>query len=324
VCNAPNRIVKKKVAVKAPASVANLGPGFDVLAVAIEGLYDIVEVSLTTGSGKVYVTSQGFDIPSGEGNVAYHIARHFMEKHSISNHDLYIVVKKGVPPASGLGSSGATCAATAFALNVLFDAGLEEEALLKLAGIGEAFAAGSPHYDNVAASLFGGLVILDLVHGKVFKYVPKRRIPIAIVMPKLKNLTAIRKTEYARSILPKHISLEVHIKQSSALAKLLYGILTEDLKVFGEAISTDYVVEPCRASIIPFYSEMKKLALSEGAYGFNISGAGPSVFIVHEDVVAVARIGEKVKSLLNERGVEAHAFVSYVSPKGAEVVEVVE
>jgi len=94
--------------------------------------------------------------------------------------------------------------------------------------------------------------------------------------------------------------------------------------IFGEAISIDYVVEPFRATMIPFYSEMKKLALSEGAYGFNISGAGPSVFIVHEDIAVVAKIGEKVKRFLNEKGVEAHTFVSYVSLKGAEIVEVVE
>jgi len=229
-----------------------------------------------------------------------------------------------VPPASGLGSSGSTSAATAYALNIMFGAELDEEVLLNLAGVGEAFAAGTPHYDNVAASLFGGFVILDLMRGNVFKYKPKKRIPIAIVTPKLRNLIAIRKTEYARSLLPRQISFEIYVKQSSSLAKLLFGILTEDLRVFGEAVSVDYVVEPYRAKMIPFYSDIKSLALSEGAYGFNISGAGPSVFLVHDDVAMVSRIAEKVKSYLIERGIETHAFVSYISSKGVETLEVVK
>jgi len=308
--------------VRAPASIANFGPGFDVLAAAIEGLHDIIEVSSTPGLGKILVKSHGFEVPSGEGNVAYHIAKHFMEENSIDKYDLHITIKKGVPPASGLGSSGATSAAVAYALSILFNAELDEGALLNLAGVGEAFAAGAPHYDNVAASLFGGFVILDLACNKVFRHVPKKRIPIAIVTPSLQNPVSTKKTEYARSLLPEQISLKTHVKQSSSLAKLLYGVLTEDLKIFGEAISTDYVVEPYRAKMIPFYNEMKQLALSEGAYGFNISGAGPSVFLVHEDADVVSRIAEKVKSFLGERGVKAHTFVSYISSKGVEVLEV--
>ncbi len=306
---------------RAPASIANLGPGFDVLAASLEGLYDVVEVSLSPGSGEIRVESRGLDVPSGEGNVAYHVAKRFAEEFSLDSCDIHISVSKGVPPASGLGSSGATSAATACALNLLFDAGLSEEDLLRLAGVGEAFAAGTPHYDNVAASLFGGFVILDLARGRVFRHVPRRKIPIAIVTPRVGELQGVRKTEYARSLLPEQVSLEAHVKQSSSLAKLLYGILTEDVRVIGEAASADYIVEPRRARMIPFYEDLKRLALSEGAYGFNICGAGPSVFLLHENAAAAARIAERVRAYLVERGVEARSFVSHISPRGVEVLE---
>jgi homoserine kinase len=322
-CDAPNKLLRKRVVVRAPASIANLGPGFDVLAVSLEGLYDVVEVSLSPGSGRICVESRGFDVPSGEGNVAYHVAKRFAEEFPTNAYDIHISVSKGVPPASGLGSSGATSAATAYALNVLFGAGMGEGELLKLAGAGEAFAAGTPHYDNVAASLFGGFVILDLEGGRVLRHTPRRRIPIAVVTPRVGGLQGVKKTEHARSLLPKQVSLESHVKQSSSLAKLIYGILTEDVRVIGEAVSTDYIVEPCRAKMIPFYDEIKRLALSEGAYGFNICGAGPSVFLLHEDAAAAGRIAERIKEYLAERGVEAYSFVSSVSSRGVEVLEVV-
>ena len=307
---------------KAPASIANLGPGFDIVATAIEDFYDTVDIHLTPGNGRVYVESHGFDVSSGESNVAYHVTKSFIEKFSIRDYDIHIIVKKGIPPSCGLGSSGATSAAVTYALNVLFNTNLSEGEILYFAGVGEAFTAGSPHYDNVAASLFGGFVILDLSRGMVLKYIPKKRIPVALVIPKSSELTQIKKTAYARSLLPKQISLETHVKQSSSLAKLIYGILMEDLKILGEAISMDYVVEPSRAKIIPFYHEVKKLALSEGAYGVNISGAGPSIFLLHEDPSNVARIAEKIKGYLLERGVEVYTFTTFISKAGVEVVSV--
>ena len=314
-------MTKRRVVVKAPASIANFGSGFDVVAAAIEGFYDIIEVSLNPGAGRILVNSYGFNVPSGEENVAYHVAKGFLDKFSVREYDVYVTVKKGIPPSRGLGSSGATSIATAYALNTLFNTNLDERELLYLAGIGEAFTAGSPHYDNVAASLFGGFVILDLTRNLVFRYVPRKKIPIALIIPEISQV-AYKKTAYARSLLPSQINLETHVKQSSSLAKLIYGILTEDLRVLGEAASTDYIVEPSRAKMIPFYSDIKKIALDEGAYGVNISGAGPSVFILHEDVESLVRIAEKIKSYLLMHGVKVHVHSSFISQKGIELIEI--
>ncbi len=312
----------KHVTVKAPGSIANLGPGFDILAIAISEFQDIVEVSLTPGNSKIHVTSKGFNIPSGEHNVAYAVAKGFMEKYGIGDVDLHIRVVKGVPPASGLGSSGATSAATAFALSKLFKLNLSDEELMYLAGLGEAFATGSPHYDNVAASLFGGFVIIDANRGRAYSFKPNVKLSIAIVIPKLYEFMNRRKTEYARSLLPRQIDLDTHIKQSSSLAKLIYALFTNNVELFGEAISTDFIVEPHRAKMIPYYYELKKLALEHGALGFNISGAGPSVFSIHRTSEEAKYVGEKLSEFLINKGVECSYIVSHVSESGVKVVEV--
>jgi len=249
------------------------------------------------------------------------VARAFIDEQGLSNHDVYIRVVKGIPPGYGLGSSGATAAGTIKALSYIFGVGLSDDELLRYAGIGEQYVAGAPHYDNVAASLFGGFVILDLTSKRVFKYAPWREIPVVIVTPRVKYGGLHGKTGYARSILPRSIDLELHVKQSSAIAKLIYAILTEDLKLLGEAVSIDHVVEPHRAKLIPFYMEAKKIALSEGALGFNISGAGPSMFIIHGDRSKAWSIALKIKSFYEENGVESELFSSSISSKGVEVIE---
>lgn len=287
---------------------------------AISAFQDTVEVSLAPGNGKISVSSEGFNVPSGEHNVAYAVAKGFIERYSIRDVDLYIKIIKGVPPALGLGSSGATSAATAFALSKLFKLNMSDDELLYLSGLGEAFAASSPHYDNVAASLFGGFVIIDINRNRVYSFKPSMRISIAIVTPKLPEFTGRRKTEYARSLLPKQIDLDKHIRQSSSLAKLIYALLSGNIELFGEAVSTDVVVEPYRAAMIPYYYELKRLAHDYGALGFNISGAGPSVFSIHRTSEEAGYVGKKLKEFLVSKGVECDYIVSQVSEIGVKLL----
>ncbi|MEM1613264.1 MAG: homoserine kinase [Desulfurococcaceae archaeon] len=302
---------------RAPASIANLGPGFDILAMAIDGPYDTVSVTVRPGPGIIHVTSMGFDVPSGELNVAYAVTREFISKYRLRGVDVHVEVVKGVPPACGLGSSGATAAAVVYALSRVFNLNIGEKDLLHLAGTGELYVAGSLHYDNVAASLFGGVVIVDPESREVLKYTPKVRIPVAIVTPQIPRLRYVRKTEYARSLLPKHVELGTHVKQTSALARLIYALLTNNLELLGKSISIDYIAEPYRSKLIPYYCELKELALRNGAPGFNISGAGPSVFFIHRNIEEARRTGELLVEFLKSKGVDAFLYVSTVSPDGA-------
>jgi len=308
----------KQITVKAPASIANLGPGFDVCAIALKSPYDVVHVKVKPGSGSVYVTSRGFNVPGGRENCAYAVTEEFMNRYDVRGLDIYIEVEKGIPPSRGLGSSGATSAATAYALATLFNQALTPRELLELAGVGEAFVAGTPHYDNVAASLFGGFVIVDPATRSVVKHVLKKEVVVAVIIPQNIAHEIARKTEYARSLLPAQIPLETHVKQASALAKLVYGVVTGDLKLLGEAISTDYIAEPYRSRLIPHYSELKKIALESGALGFNIAGAGPSAFFIHEDQLKARSIGEKLVEFLKTRGIDAYLHITTISQSGVE------
>ncbi|MEM0247409.1 MAG: homoserine kinase [Desulfurococcaceae archaeon] len=307
----------RRVTVRAPASIANLGPGFDILAMAIGGLYDTVSVTVRPGPGAIHVTSVGFNVPSGELNVAYAVTREFISKYGIRGVDVYVDVVKGVPPACGLGSSGATAAAVAYALSRVFNLSIREEDLLHLAGIGELHVAGSLHYDNVAASLFGGVVIVDPESREVLKYTPRVQIPVAVVAPLIPGLRCVRKTEYARSLLPEHVELSTHVRQTSALARLIYALLTDNIELLGKSISVDYIAEPHRSKLIPYYCELKELALRNGALGFNISGAGPSVFFMHRNTEEARTTGELLVEFLKSKGVDASLYVSTVSPDGA-------
>ena len=318
---APNTIEgKKNLLIKAPASIANLGPGFDILALALKGLYDTVSITISPGTGLIQVVSSGYDVPSGRDNVAYAVAREFTKRFSARNLDIYIEVQKGVPPACGLGSSAATAAAVAYGLSKALGITMSDEDLLHLAGIGELHASGSLHYDNVAASLFGGIVIVDVESKTVLRKVPEIQVPLAVVTPLLPGLRGLRKTEYARSLLPRCVALETHVRQSSALAKLLFGLMTNNLELVGKAMSIDYVAEPYRSKLIPHYFELKQLALSHGALGFNISGAGPSVFLVHRTMEEAKNTALVLAEFLESKGVETTIHVSTISPKGVELV----
>ncbi|MEM4041023.1 MAG: hypothetical protein QXM83_04290, partial [Ignisphaera sp.] len=199
---------------------------------AIEGIYDIVEVTVCRGNGSIDIKVEGLDVPLGKDNIVYAIAQNVIAKYGLYDIDIAINIVKGVPPASGLGSSGASSAATAYAFMKFLNREHDEYEMLKIAGEGEAAAVGTPHYDNVAASLFGGIVVLDLNKERVYKINPSFPIHIAIVIPK-GVVKVSRKTEFARSVLPKSIDLATYVKQSSALAKLMYALISNDIELFG-------------------------------------------------------------------------------------------
>ncbi|MGC9011788.1 MAG: homoserine kinase, partial [Thermogladius sp.] len=170
----------REAVVKSPGSIANLGPGFDVLAVALSGLHDLVRVKVSPGSGVVRVYS---DVPvlAGSSNNAYAVAVKSLEKFKwLSSCDIEIYVRKGVPVSVGLGSSGATAAGAAFALSLIAGS-VDEETVLGLAGEGERFVSGVAHYDNVAASLLGGVVIVDTKYKKAYKIEVPREIHVGVV-----------------------------------------------------------------------------------------------------------------------------------------------
>ncbi|MCF8885001.1 MAG: homoserine kinase [Aigarchaeota archaeon] len=307
------------VEVSAPATIANLGPGFDIVGLAIEGFRDIVRLELREDNKIEFelVNNTGVEISEEpEKNSAVVSALKVMEYLGVRR-GFRMNLTKNVPVGIGLGSSGASSAAAAYAMNTILGGKLPMELLVKLAAEGERAACGSPHLDNVAPALYGGFtMILDVEKPVIFNIKPSVDFSIVLVTPKVylpKN-----KTEYARSLLPKNVSLELMTKQQASLARLIIGIMRGDLEMMGEAISRDYVVEPARSIMIPSFHKIKEHALKSGALGFSISGAGPSVFAITYPEKAENLLKEII-SKFEENNVEARGIITKPSTLGAAI-----
>ena len=260
-----------KITVKAPSSTANLGPGFDVFGLAIDAFYDVVTLTKTK-NGITIVTND--DIPTNpKNNTAGLVVKNMKKKFKIKD-GVEIKIKKGVPAGFGMGSSAASAAATAVAFDKLFGLKLDGNSLVEFAGSGEKASAGSVHYDNVAASVLGGFVIVKTNPLDVIRVEPPINLRMCIAVPKLD--VPKKKTKVSRGVIPKKINLTDSVLNISNAAGIVAGFMRKDPDLIGNSIK-DVIVEPARQHMIPGFLKVKENALKAGALGVTISGAGPSV-----------------------------------------------
>ncbi|MEZ0290552.1 MAG: homoserine kinase [Sulfolobales archaeon] len=277
-----------RVRARAYSSSANLGSGFDIVAVALDAFWDEVEVETKDGSGEIVLEEvsgpYSSHVPHDESNLVVHTSRLLLERLSLlrdKRMSISIRLWKGVPVSSGLGSSGSSIVATIIALSKALDVKLSPEEIIELAGFAESFAAGEPHYDNVAASTLGGIILVlsskplpeirRLEVREDFKYSFILSIPI---IEPIKN-----KTAFMRKILPRVIELSTHVEASARLAALIYGLTFGDDSALIKGLD-DIVVESVRSKYIPCLDLVKIRARKVGALGSVISGAGPSILTI--------------------------------------------
>ena len=259
------------VTVRAPSSTANLGPGFDVFGLALDAFFD--EITITKkGKGIRIITSDSIPVvpkKNTAGVVVTELANKFKIKDGIE-----VKIKKGVPAGFGVGSSAASASAAVVAMNRLFKLDLDNNSLVKFAGAGEKASAGSIHYDNVAASVLGGFVIVRTNPLDVIRIEPPSDLVLCIAIPDLK--VPAKKTEVSRSVVPKTIKLADGIANLSNAAAIVAGFMKKDPILIGKSVK-DVIVEPARQHMIPGFKQVKENALDAGANGVTISGAGPTV-----------------------------------------------
>lgn len=260
-----------KVIVKAPSSTANLGPGFDVFGLALDAYYDKIQLEKGNNGIKIQTSDSIPLVP--EKNSAGLVVKEMAKKFKIKS-GLVLKINKGVPAGFGMGSSAASAAAAAVAFDALFDLNLDAKTLVEFAGIGEKASAGSVHYDNVAASLLGGFVIVRTNPLNIIRIEPPKDLVLCIAIPKL--VIPPKKTQVSRSVLPKQINLTDHVRNLSNAAAMTAGFMKQDTLMIGSSVR-DIIVEPARQHMIPGFIRVKENALQAGALGFTISGAGPSV-----------------------------------------------
>ncbi len=311
-----------KVLVTAPASSANLGPGFDVFALALQKPSDRLRItaeSSPTFRLKLRVASDP-PLSSSRENAAYAVSESIAKEFGVRA-NVTLTLEKGVPVGVGLGSSAASGVAAAVGMNRLFGLKMNDSELLLQAGRGELVSSGTVHYDNVAASFAGGFVIVS--DGKkpvVRRFAAPTSMRLCLVTPTIS--LPPRKTEFARSILPKQVELRKLVHNLSMASLIVYGFARGDIDSIGEGMR-DEVIEPARSGMIPAYEQVRSSALRAGASGVCISGAGPSMLAVIDQTRArPARVLDAMLNAFKRSGVSAEGFVTVVGD-GARVVEVV-
>jgi homoserine kinase len=309
--------MSKSIRVFAPATVANLSAGYDVLGLAVHVPGDEVVITLND-TNKITldeVTGDDGKLPRDpEKNIVSAVVKMYLQQRQISI-GASISLHKKMPFGSGLGSSSASAVAGLIAINALMDQPWERKALLPLAMEGERLACGSAHADNVAPSLLGGVVLirsydpLDVISLPV-----PEGIFISLVYPHVNVPTG-----EARKIIKPQVSLKDAVTQWGNVGGIVAGFCTNDIDLIGRSMQ-DVIIEPTRAILIPHFYTLKQIALEQGALGFSISGSGPTVFALSKSETIAQNIAQQLNAFLLEKSVISDIFVSEINPIGAKIL----
>jgi len=311
--------MKNSIKVFAPATVANVVCGYDVLGFAVNAPGDEVVMRLTATKGITISKITGDDgkLPMNpEKNTVSASVQHYLNHIGKPDFGIDIELHKKMPIGSGLGSSSASTVAGLFAVNALFDNLLSNKELVPFAMKGEELACGYGHADNVAPALMGGFVLI-----RSYEPLDIIRLPFpedmhaAIVYPEVDV-----PTKDARQMIRSKVLLKDAVTQWGNVAGLVSGLFMKDYDLIGRSM-TDVLVEPTRAILIPDFYVMRQMALNEGAIGFGISGSGPSVFALTKDADTANRITEKLQNHLKELAINSLSFVSEVNKKGPLILD---
>jgi homoserine kinase len=291
------------ITVKASATSANLGAGFDVMGLALESPSDIIEVE-EADRISISVLGRGSDeIPVDPAMNTAGLVALAMEK------NVKITIRSGIRPGSGLGSSAAPAAGTAVAINELFSLGYTKEELVWIAARGEVAAAGIMHADNVAPCIMGDLAVVCDRHVEHLEMPP---MGVVAILPEI-----IVSTRTARSMLPQQVPIREMVQNVGKASMLLAGVMKKDPWIIGRSLA-DTFNERYRSPLITGYDAVRRAALEGGAYGVAISGSGPTMIALCPAEKA-SDIATAMRSGFNGAGVEAEAFITGVG-KGARVI----
>lgn len=308
---------RKKIRVFAPATVSNVACGFDIFGYALNEPGDFVCVVEKHDPG-VEITSITGDngrLPKcTEKNTAGIAAQAFLD-HVGSSKGINMVLEKGMPLSSGLGSSAASAVAAVYAVNLLLGEPLERDELLQFVLKGEQMACGSAHADNAAPSLLGGFVMIRSYNPLDIVRVPVPELYTAVIHPDVEI-----RTEDARNRLSKTVPLEKMIQQCGNAAALISGFYSKDYELISRSLQ-DVVIEPQRSDLIPGFGKVRQTMLDNGALGCSISGSGPSVFGLFNDREKAMSAAEAACQVFSGIGIGSRIYLSSINEQGPRLIE---
>jgi homoserine kinase len=304
----------------APATVANVACGFDVLGLALEEPGDTVVAELADEPGLVLTEISGdqgrLSREPGKNTATVAALRILERAQGGASLGIRLVLRKGLPLASGMGSSAASAVAAALAVKDLLRLPLGLPELLAASLEGERVVAGAGHPDNAAACLYGGVVLvrstdpLDVVRLPI-----PPGLSVAVLRPHLEM-----STKESRILLGDQVPLKDAVRQWANVGSLVAGLYSGDLNLVSRSL-VDFVAEPIRSRQVPGFLEVKRAAIAAGALGSSLSGSGPSIFALCRDLESASSVSRRMaEAFANAARLEWDLHVSMVSPRGARVI----
>jgi len=312
------------IKIKAPATVANMVCGFDILGFAVNNPYDEMEMRWMTRANNepsiVIINIDEYQLPTDpEKNVAgaalLALLEEYEEKVGATKIKFEVKINKLIKPGSGVGSSAASSAGAVVGANYLLGTIFSKDDLVRFAMNGEKVASGVKHADNIAPCIFGGVTLVRSIFPLEVVALPSPQLHVTIVHPQIEV-----RTSDARSILRQQVLLKDAIRQWGNIAGLVAGLMKSDYDLIGRSLE-DVIIEPVRSILIPGFDDLKKACKQAGALGGGISGSGPSIFMLSKTKEIALAVEKEMNQLYDGIGLPHHTYVTTINQGGVEVEE---
>ena len=303
------------VVVFGPASLSNLGPGYDTLGLCIAGIGDVAEAWRTERAGVRLVRGTGPELPLDASRNTAGLAAALVWKQAEADGGMVLRLRKGIPLGSGIGGSAASAVAGAWAANLLLGRPFSKSELVDAVLRGEALASdGALHGDNALPALMGGLILTSAAKPSDFRRIPlSRPLSLAVLLPSVKVLTG-----EARAMLPEAVALGDAVRNASDLAFVVHAFSSGSLQGIGRYMMRDRLVEPVRGRLLPFYEPVRAAAMQAGATACAITGSGPALFAIAETPGVAHRV---LAAMRSAAGVECRGLVTEADEEGVREVD---
>ena len=302
----------KSIRVFAPATVANISCGFDVLGCCLDNVGDEMQISLSAKAGVRITKIDGADLPlATDKNVAGVAVIALLDALNDSTTGVDIEIYKKIKAGSGIGSSAASSAGAVWGVNELLGKPFTPQQLVAFAMVGEKLASGNAHADNVAPALLGGFTLVRSYEPlDVLKLNTPEDLYMTIIHPQIEV-----KTADSRRVIKQNVSLKNAITQWGNLGGFITGLYTNDYALLGRSLE-DVIIEPMRSILIPKFEEVKNAALNEGALGAGISGSGPSIFALSKGKETAQKVAKAIEAIYTPTGITFDIHVASINPNG--------
>jgi homoserine kinase len=304
----------KEIKVLAPATIANLVCGFDILGMALQEPYDEMTLSLKDEPGIIIKHTDEYNLPETPNENVSGVALQALMEEYKKPIGFHLTIHKNIKPGSGLGSSAASSAGAVVAANHLLGNIFSNEDLVRFAMNGEKIAGGVKHADNVSPCIYGGVTLIRSIFPLDIIPLNAPHLFITIVHPQIEV-----RTSDSRQILRKTVQLKDAIRQWGNIGGLITGFMKNNVELIGRSME-DVIIEPVRSILIPGFDEVKTKCKEAGSIGGGISGSGPSIFMLNKDHETAVRVEQIMKEIYENIGVDYKTYATSINMTGVKIL----